>query len=782
MGELPPELGRLKNLRGLFLSRNQFTGEIPPELGNLSELTWLGLENNDLHGEISPTLGGLTSLTVLDLRFNRLSGDFPNELKGLESLEYMDLLGNEGLTGCLPEEMKDVDPIFSDEIGLYLCSHLGSVHPGDREALTALYNATDGPNWSNSNRWLSNDVSLAGWHGITTDDSGRVTVVNLGSNKLAGALPSELGELTELRRFILGANSLEGEIPRALGSLTGLEEISLRWNQLTGGIPAELGNLTDLQGLFLYGNQLSGEIPAELGNLSRLRSLELDDNQLSGPIPADLGNLSQLGRLRLGHNQLTGHIPPELGNLRGLAGLYLARNKLTGAIPRELENIPGLGRLYFSENSLTGCIPFSLNDIREHDLADLGLPFCVQSATSAPPSAAGTSTPPNPYADQVFRTLQQLTEEYSPRERASEQELEAAHHLVDRLTDLGYETSLQEFSVTLKRARVELASRSQDTPESTRGRALIDSPHETATGRLVYVGRAYEEDIPAEGLDGRIALVARGEITFEEKVNRVAQAGAVGAIIFNNRKSEFYDWYAVSPRIPVVAISQANGRILHDLVERDDLEATVSVGMEDPSSQNVIALVPSDRNTDRTVFIGAHYDTVVSTQGASDNGSGVSAVLAMAGHIRGHSYPFDVRVVLFGAEEDGLHGSNHYVDNMGSDEIANTVAMLNFDAIGSGTGLLLMGDDRLALEARRIALRRYGMEMGTFSEDRWAAYGGAGDHAPFRTAGIPVLSLISDETDHINSPADEMQHINPELLGRATEIGLLMIEWLGEEN
>ena len=45
-----------------------------------------------------------------------------------------------------------------------------------------------------------------------------------------------------------------------------------------------------------------------------------------------------------------------------------------------------------------------------------------------------------------------------------------------------------------------------------------------------------------------------------------------------------------------------------------------------------------------------------------------------------------------------------------------------------------------------------------------------------------MLSLISDETDHINSPADEMQHINPELLGRATEIGLLMLEWLGKEG
>ena len=380
----------------------------------------------------------------------------------------------------------------------------------------------------------------------------------------------------------------------------------------------------------------------------------------------------------------------------------------------------------------------------------------------------------------MFKTLQQLTEEYSPRESASEQELEAAHHLVGRLTDLGYETSLQEFSVTLKRARVELKSTSQYTPESPRGLALIDSPHETATGQLIYVGLAYEEDIPAEGLDGRIALVSRGDITFEEKVNRVTQAGAVGAIIFNNRKSKFYDWYAVDPPVPVVAVSQADGRVLQDLVEQDNLEVTVSVGLEELPSQNIIALVPSDRDTDRTVIIGAHYDTVVSTQGASDNGSGISAVLAMADYIGGHSYPFDVRVVLFGTEEDGLYGSNHYVDNMSEDEIANTVAMLNFDAIGSGTGLLLMGDNHLALEARRIALRRFGMEMGTFSEDRWAAYGGAGDHAPFRMAGIPVLSLISDDISHINSPADEMQHINPELLGRATEIGLLMLEWLGE--
>ncbi|HBJ32396.1 MAG TPA: hypothetical protein DDY93_13630, partial [Dehalococcoidia bacterium] len=39
---------------------------------------------------------------------------------------------------------------------------------------------------------------------------------------------------------------------------------------------------------------------------------------------------------------------------------------------------------------------------------------------------------------------------------------------------------------------------------------------------------------PAEGLAGKVALIERGTILFEEKVNRVTDAGAVAAIIFNN--------------------------------------------------------------------------------------------------------------------------------------------------------------------------------------------------------------------------------------------------------
>ena len=39
-GEIPPELGSLSNLEGLYLRDNDLSGEIPAELGNLSNLRY----------------------------------------------------------------------------------------------------------------------------------------------------------------------------------------------------------------------------------------------------------------------------------------------------------------------------------------------------------------------------------------------------------------------------------------------------------------------------------------------------------------------------------------------------------------------------------------------------------------------------------------------------------------------------------------------------------------------------------------------------------------------
>ena len=48
----------------------------------------------------------------------------------------------------------------------------------DKQALIALYNATDGPNWNYSDYWLT-DPPIWAWYGVTVDAEGRVTELDL---------------------------------------------------------------------------------------------------------------------------------------------------------------------------------------------------------------------------------------------------------------------------------------------------------------------------------------------------------------------------------------------------------------------------------------------------------------------------------------------------------------------------------------------------------------------------------------------------------------------------
>ena len=241
----------------------------------------------------------------------------------------------------------------------------------DRDALVALYRATDGPNWTNSTNWLT-DAPLGDWYGVTTDTAGRVVRLNLSGqwdgetgeavrHGLKGPIPGEVGNLTGLTHLILTWNELTS-IPPELGKLANLTRLGLHRNSLSGPIPPELGNLGNLTSLELYDNNLTS-IPPELGNLGKLRELWFGGNNLSGPIPPELGRLSSLRILDLRFAGVTGSIPPELGNLANLTDLWIDQNDLSGPIPPELGNLANLEELDLFFNDLSGPIPPELGNL-----------------------------------------------------------------------------------------------------------------------------------------------------------------------------------------------------------------------------------------------------------------------------------------------------------------------------------------------------------------------------------------------------------------------------------
>jgi Leucine-rich repeat (LRR) protein len=368
---------------------------------SLGRVVSLDLTGNELAGQVPAALGELARMTVLRLGSNALSGRLPVSLARIPLVEF-----NYAETGlCTPSGASFREWLAG------IATHEGTEEEcapvSDRAALEELYEATDGPNWKNRDNWLT-EAPLADWHGVRTDDEGRVTQLRLRENGLSGRLPVEIADLRHLTWLDLAGNGLEGSIPPEIGNLSSLGLLNLGHNRLSGPIPAELsrlvslwylsvrrnrltgpippglGELANLERLYAKDNLLTASIPPELGNLRQLKVLELAENQLSGPIPPELANTSNLVYLDLGENNLTGRIPPELGNLSRLEELILGRpllswtrkgtdirggggksKTLTGPIPPEFGNLARLRELHVASHSLTGSIPPELGQLAE---------------------------------------------------------------------------------------------------------------------------------------------------------------------------------------------------------------------------------------------------------------------------------------------------------------------------------------------------------------------------------------------------------------------------------
>ncbi|MEO0532443.1 MAG: M20/M25/M40 family metallo-hydrolase [Cyanobacteria bacterium P01_A01_bin.123] len=142
------------------------------------------------------------------------------------------------------------------------------------------------------------------------------------------------------------------------------------------------------------------------------------------------------------------------------------------------------------------------------------------------------------------------------------------------------------------------------------------------------------------------------------------------------------------------AIAYLSGR-LGDFGYTPELqEFTFDFGDESLTSANIIA--ERQGTSGQQIIVGAHYDTAPSSatidrtnlQGTNDNSSGVGVLLELAERLDPDSR-HTVKFILFGAEEIGLIGSEHYVATMTPEEIDNTIVMINMDSLIVGDYLYL---------------------------------------------------------------------------------------------
>jgi aminopeptidase S len=152
---------------------------------------------------------------------------------------------------------------------------------------------------------------------------------------------------------------------------------------------------------------------------------------------------------------------------------------------------------------------------------------------------------------------------------------------------------------------------------------------------------------------------------------------------------------------------------------------------------NLIADWPGG-DPNNVLMLGGHLDSVSSGPGINDNGTGSAGLLEVALTVSRLSFAPQkhIRFGWWGAEELGLVGSNHYVNNLPTTERSKLKGYLNFDMIGSpNPGYFVYsasGQPTGSLQLQQTLQAAFSVPTELTS------VGGRSDHAAFARAGIPI--------------------------------------------
>jgi hypothetical protein len=187
---------------------------------------------------------------------------------------------------------------------------------------------------------------------------------------------------------------------------------------------------------------------------------------------------------------------------------------------------------------------------------------------------------------------------------------------------------------------------------------------------------------------------------------------------------------------------------------------------------NVVAEKPGHGPGARElVIVTAHLDSInanggatARAPGADDNASGSTGVLEIGAALKDHQAVHDLRLILFGFEEQGLHGSRQHVARLSGEERTRIRAVVNMDMIATlntpTPAVLLEGAPVSQAVIDGLAAAAAAHTTLTVQTSINAA---DSDHVPFIEAGLPAVLTIegADRTNaNVHSERDTLAQID----------------------
>lgn len=338
-----------------------------------------------------------------------------------------------------------------------------------------------------------------------------------------------------------------------------------------------------------------------------------------------------------------------------------------------------------------------------------------------------------------------------------------------------------------------------------------DEPKEAAFKRLDAgdISRLDEYKVPHFDPDADNAFIKRVQFA-RDLDDFLAGEGAVAQATMAYRDGKlvsgegYQNQVGGSPKLPTVQIAAEDYRRLARMAKMGDnpvleIDDEVRYLDDDTHAYSLIAEIPGTDPKAGYVMAGAHFDSWVAGDGASDNGAGTVAVMEAARILKaiGARPKRTIRFALWTGEEQGLFGSLNYVTqhlarrpfDVSENGIVNYMrwrdaypvtqlpgygdlkAYFNIDN-GSGKlrGLYAEGNEAAEPMLRQWLSPFESMGAGAVV----AGPTGGTDHEFFQSIAIPGFEFIQDPLDYESrvhhSSIDTLDHMRPDDLRQASVV------------
>lgn len=319
------------------------------------------------------------------------------------------------------------------------------------------------------------------------------------------------------------------------------------------------------------------------------------------------------------------------------------------------------------------------------------------------------------------------------------------------------------------------------------------------TGKMNYIDSIDQLNTNTEILDNSVLLIT-DEVFYDRRMGtylrRIREAGilieallvprmtdgngmVVTRALYGNDEDEFDEKNPVYFQCSFEAFDS----LKKYAAEGKEIKISMDYTVKEVEVANIVGIIPgkNEIGEDETIIIGAHLDHVGNNMngtynpGALDNASGISVMIELARLMMASSQPEDTIIfVAFNGEEDGLIGSEYFVNNPPVEYDNGLTKMLNLDMVGSSGDIPL---EICSYDYGSVSMREdLGELASTLGLDFIEEDSGGSDHVNFSNAEIPAVMLIHFDDRYYHSYMDTVEMaINRERLETVIHLSLMYL-------